>query len=330
MRAKGWRCGGVPGVLLALVLALAGCNPLAGHPPLRIATDPWPGWGLLRLAEARGFFADAGVSVRLLELGSPSDVRQSFASGHADGMGGTLAEVLALLGEARRRPRVVLVTDSSLGADVLLGWPPVDTVAGLRGRRVAVERGSLGTYLLARALDAAGMSAKDVRVESLDRTQLEEAVMRGEVDAVATAPPQDVPLRARSGARVLFSSADIPGEIVDVLAFDAAAIRTRATEIAAVVRAIHRAQRWAAVHAEEAQALMARRDGNDAAAVRMALAALHVPTLAEQRAQLARGGALERVGARLYAVMARSGEVAGPPRMLDLVAPEVLELAGLP
>ena len=67
------------------VLALSACSE-APSDPLRVGINPWPGYGPLFLAADKGFFAEEGIDVELVELTSLADVRRAFERGQIDGM----------------------------------------------------------------------------------------------------------------------------------------------------------------------------------------------------------------------------------------------------
>ena len=87
----------------------------------------------------------------------------------------------------------------------------------LEGRRVAVEKFSLGYLMLARALDRANLGLRDVQAVPMDLSQMSDAMRRGVVDAAVSYPPESVAMMADGLGQVVFSSRDIPGEILDLM-----------------------------------------------------------------------------------------------------------------
>ena len=66
---------------------------------------------------------------------------------------------------------------------------PLKTLADLRGKKVAVNKGGTGEYLLSRALQSAGMKESDVQKEYLTPTDSGSAFVGGHVDAWAVWDP---------------------------------------------------------------------------------------------------------------------------------------------
>lgn len=229
--------------------------------PLRIGLNVWPGYEFLYLASEKGFFREAGVEVRLIEFSSLSDARRSYERGQLDGLACTIAELVQAAQQSSRAPRAVLVADYSVGGDVLLAKEGIDSMSALRGKRIGLELGSVGVYMLARALESADMSIEDVEVVPMDQLSMGRAMVEGELDAVVTYPPASLKLQAQAPLKKLFSSAQIPGEVLDIVAVEGDVIDRRPAEVAALARAYFRAVEYAAQHPAEAYALMGAREG---------------------------------------------------------------------
>lgn len=180
--------------------------------PLRLGTSIWLGYEPLHVADAAGRLPSG---LRLVELVSATQVTRAWRNGEIDAATVTLDEALRLAAESRD-VEVVLVTDISEGGDAIVGGPDVNGFEALAGRRVGVERSATGAVLLARALQLRGLAADAVTMVPMTVNELEEAMVQGHIDAAVAYEPIMSRLRARGG-RVLFTSREIPGEIVDVI-----------------------------------------------------------------------------------------------------------------
>jgi sulfonate transport system substrate-binding protein len=80
---------------------------------------------------------------------------------------------------------------------------PVATVADLKGRKVALNKGSNVHYLLVKALEAAGVAYADIEPVFLPPADARAAVERGSVDARAIWDPFLAAAQAATGARTL-------------------------------------------------------------------------------------------------------------------------------
>lgn len=215
--------GGMAWLCLACVSLLAGCG--AEHEaPLRVASNNWPGYWPLYLAQH-----DGRLDARLQELSSATEVLRAFRNHRIDVAAFTIEEFLQLLDEGND-PHIVLLVDYSNGADSVIARPPSTSVADLRGKVIGTESTAMGAYVLRRTLGSGGLTEKDVKIVAYDFGDHEHAYMNGLVDAVVTFEPTRSRLLA-AGGREVFSSASIPGEIADVLVVDGRTARQREPDL---------------------------------------------------------------------------------------------------
>lgn len=251
----------LPLLMIALLFFLggAGCTrePLA---PLRVGTSVWPGYEPLYLARDQGFISSS--SVRLVEFTSASETLRAFRNGAIDVAALTFDEAL-ILAETSADFSVILVLDVSNGGDVILAHPPILKLRELKGKRVGLETTALGAYMLTRALQTVGLKPKDVRITPLDVLEQERAFKEKRIDAVVTYEPVRTKLLA-AGARQLFDSSKIPGEIIDILIVrrspPGAEEERRAEQISHLVRRWFKALDFIQKDQRRAAALMAPRE----------------------------------------------------------------------
>jgi sulfonate transport system substrate-binding protein len=84
----------------------------------------------------------------------------------------------------------------------------IKTVADLKGKRVAVTRGTDPHIFLVRALQKAGLSEKDIQPVLLQHPDGATALIRGDVDAWAGLDPMMAQAELRDGARLFYRDAD--------------------------------------------------------------------------------------------------------------------------
>src|SRR5205823_2664162 len=127
-----------------------------------------------------------------------------------------------------------LVIDISHGADVVVGRRGMRTMRDLKGKSVAVESSALGAFVLSRALALNGMQASDVNVVHMESNEQPEAFEKGLVDGAVTFDPYRAQF-LRAGARTLFDSSQIPGEIVDLVAVRASVVEKQPKAVEALL-----------------------------------------------------------------------------------------------
>lgn len=228
--------------------------------PIRIGMVNWPGYEYLYLAQEKGFFRDQGLNIRLVDMAALADSRRAFERGQIDGIACTTLEVLQIYENSRRSPKIVSVIDASEGADVVLAQPDIKHLAELRHKRIGVELGTIGVYTLARALEKAALKITDVELVSASQQSMGEMFQRRTIDAITTFPPTSVALTSADKAVQLFSSAEIPGEIIDVLAFDAGFLQKNSAAVTKILHAFQQALDYAAAHPDDANSIMGRHE----------------------------------------------------------------------
>jgi NitT/TauT family transport system substrate-binding protein len=278
--------------------------------PLRVALNPWPGYEFATLAQVKGYFEQEGVEVRLLELGSLGECRRAFERGQADGFFGTVIEVLQADAKVRHSAEIVSVIDYSDGADCILARAGITAVSQLRGKRIAVEHSSINVLVLARALELSGLEWSSVSVVYMSAMQMPAAFAAGSVDAVVTYPPMSIEILRAGPASRIFSTAQIPGEVVDVLAFDPKVLGERRAEVDAFLRAFFRAQEYAAANREEAYSVMAARQRLTAAEFGAALTqGIRLIDRDQQREFFGPGGSLEATVRQSRRILEMAGQL---------------------
>ena len=243
----------------------------------------WPGFEPFFVARERQFWQED--QIELLEYTSTSEFSRAFRNGTVDGGLATLDEAL-LLAEDQQDIRILLVTDISNGADVLLAKPELHSVQDLRGHRVGAETTGLGAYVLTRALELNGLEPKDVEIVPLDFSEQQPAFERGAVDAVVTYEPVRTKLE-NAGARQLFDSTQIPGEVVDVLVVRTSYLKSSPDHVRLLLDSFYRALRYAKEKPDDFVRIAAGREGVTAAEFRQSMTLLHVPDQTEGPAMLA-------------------------------------------
>jgi NitT/TauT family transport system substrate-binding protein len=308
-------------LILVLLLLLSACSPPPPE-PLRVAINPWPGFEYLYLAEQLKLFEAEGVEVKILQFGSAHDSSRAYELGQVDGYCTTPGGVLLSREQSGRRPQIVHVTDYSSGGDLIVAKAPVQNLTQLVGKRVGVEPGSLNSYILARALRSSGLSIEQLTLVNLGQDAMLEALQSGVIDAAVSYPPFSVPMLKQPHYQEIFTTRSIPGEILDVIAFDASVLATRKPEVQAMLRALEAAHAYASEHPEEANRLMAARENltleefaniqrND----------LQVLRMADQPFYLGANGLLMQALQHTQEVLLANDELQQPTDLAALLAP---------
>jgi sulfonate transport system substrate-binding protein len=173
-------------------------------------------------------------------------------------VGSSTSTVAALAAKAP----IVLFTYQPMGpgAEAILvkAAGPIHRITDLIGRKVAVNRGGTGEYLLTRALETNGIAPSRVERVYLGPADAGPAFAAGAVDAMTAWDPfLSIALNAY-GARVLADGAAIGSEnaVVMIARRDFAA--RHAALLATIYRALLDTNRWSLAHPREAGLLWTR------------------------------------------------------------------------
>ncbi len=193
-------------------LLLISCQPQQ-QVQLRIGTNLWPGYEPLYIARDRQLFQD--LDVQLIEYRAAGQVINGLRKGSINMAAVTLDEAVRIA--ASGIPvEVIWLFNISDGADQLLARSGIDSIEALKGKKIGVETNALGAYLLHRFFSLHQLQASEFQIIGLDLAAHAQAMANAEIDAVMTFEPEKSKM-LRQGAKALFTSREVPGEVMDVL-----------------------------------------------------------------------------------------------------------------
>lgn len=225
--------------LVATTTAFAQDKP-AKQQPVKVAWSVWTGWMPFKVMEKEGLLAkrakELGVEVELVEFKGYMDSVTAFASEKVDACAMTSMEALQPASNGIRTVAVV-ANDTSNGGDGVLVRRGMK-IEDLRGKKVMLEQFSVSHYLLARALSENGISESEVTIVNIPGDEAGKSFLTDDsVTAVTTWNPH-LFLATESGkGEVIFDSAKIPGEIIDLLVFNEKTVQKNPKAVEAVVLA---------------------------------------------------------------------------------------------
>lgn len=185
--------------------------------PLRIAIDQFVGFAPSYVAVEQKFFEKRGIKVEPLPILDTAQRTSAFASGRVEAICTTLDSLL--LAAAKGVDLVVVAAvDESRGADGILVSPSIRKPADLKGRTVGFQEAMPSQFLLLWYLMHNGLKPDDVRRVNMNADDAGAAFIAGKVDAAVTWEPWLSRAKEGGKGRLLVSTADLPGVLVDVLA----------------------------------------------------------------------------------------------------------------
>lgn len=243
----------------------------------KVATNTWPGYEGLYLAENLDYYKGKGIEI--IRYPSASEVVKAFEAGFVDMAALTIDEVISIA-ERGHKPKVLLIMDFSNGGDAIIGNAGMSEMVDLKAKRVGVENSALGAFFLSRALEESGMMANDILEVPLQVDEHEAAFKDGIVDAVVTFDPVRANL-LKSGGSLLFDSSRIPGEIVDVLIIKDSNIEKKESQIQNLLTGWFRAIDYLNKNNQKAAQIIAPMEKLSPEEFIASLKGLYIPGIAE-------------------------------------------------
>jgi NitT/TauT family transport system substrate-binding protein len=245
-----------------MLCALASCTatPAGPHHRIILGFSAWPGWFPWQVAQDEGLFAKNGVEVELKYYESYTDSLNALTTGAIDANSQTLNDTLASMSSGAKQT-IVLVNDNSTGNDKIIARDGITGLVDLKGKRVAVEQGTVDHYLLLLALEQVGLSPSDIQLVAMPTDQAAAAFAAGQVDAVGAFAPFTTTALQRPGSRAIATSAEFPGAIPDHLVVAPGLVRDRPQDVQALVNTWFDALHWIRSHRDAAIGVMAKRAG---------------------------------------------------------------------
>jgi len=226
-------------LLIALVAALAGTLGLKAAEPLKIAYSDWPGWVAWEVAIQKGWFKEAGVDVKF-EWFEYVPSMEAYSANKVDAVAMTNGDAL-VTGATGAKSKAIIINDYSNGNDMVVAKPGIKSLKDLKGKKIGVEIGFVDHLLLLKGLEANGMKESDVTLVNIPTHETAKALASGDVDAIAAWQPNSgQALKAVAGSKAIYTSADAPGIIYDVLAVNPASLSARKDDWAKVVKVWYR------------------------------------------------------------------------------------------
>jgi NitT/TauT family transport system substrate-binding protein len=156
---------------------------------------------------------------------------------------------------------IVLTNDNSTGNDKIIVRKGIESIADLKGKKVAAEEGTVDHFLLLLGLQKAGLSQKDIEFVPLETGKAATAFVGGQVDAVAVFAPFTTQALKLAGSKELFSSKDFPGSISDHLVFTRKFVDAHPDRVQAMVNSWFATLDFIKANPAIANEIMAKRAG---------------------------------------------------------------------
>jgi NitT/TauT family transport system substrate-binding protein len=247
-------------LLIFAIVCLQACNPApqsnTSKPSLRFAHNLWPGYFPITIAKAKGFFKEQGVAVEIIFTEDQQPQIAAFYAGKYDGLALPLGSIIIASGN-NPDIRVVYVIDDSVGGDAVVARSEIETIQDLKGKTIGATLGGFGELFVESMLQKAGLNRNDITLINTDSNHVPEWLASNRIQAGQAWEPY-VSRAIKDGGRMLFSSEQTPGLIIDTIMFRGAVLRERSEDVRAFIRACFQAVDYWEAHPEEVRTLLAQ------------------------------------------------------------------------
>ena len=219
--------------MLATALLLASCSQSPGpeteqRTKFNIGWSIYAGWMPWPYAQQAGIvkkWADKyGIEINVVQVNDYVESINQYTAGKFDGVTVTNMDALTIPAAGGKDTSAIIVGDYSNGNDGIL-LKGGDQMGAIKGEQVYLVELSVSHYLLARGLETAGLKPADVRTVNTSDADIVGAFGSPQAKAAVAWNPQLSVMKDQPGAKQIFSSAQIPGEILDLLVVDTATLK---------------------------------------------------------------------------------------------------------
>ncbi|MFC7052555.1 putative urea ABC transporter substrate-binding protein [Hansschlegelia quercus] len=178
----------------------------------------WMPWGYLVDHGIMKKWADKyGIEVEVTQLNDYVESINQYAAGKFDGAAMASMDALTIPAAGGVDTTVLVMGDYSNGNDGIV-LKKGKTVADMKGQKVNLVEFSVSHYLLARALESAGLTEKDITTVNTSENDAVAAFTGSDsIQNVVSWNPMLSDIKKTPGATPVFDSSKIPGEIMDVM-----------------------------------------------------------------------------------------------------------------
>lgn len=230
---------------------------------IRIATQPIPHYAPIFVAKQKKWLEEelakvgAKPAIKWASFAAGPPINESFGAGQQDF--GFLGDTPAIIGKAAGiNTRIIGLTSSgpkSL-AVVVPTKSNIKSPRDLKGKKVAVVKGSYAHHLLVLVLQKGGLSVNDIQLINLSQADIATAIVNGNIDAAAIWEPLITKLESQGAVRVLADGTGIKKGVLVIIATNDFVTKNR-EQTKALLRAYQRGAKFIKSNPKEAAKLIA-------------------------------------------------------------------------
>lgn len=224
---------------------------------VKIAHSTWVGYGPLYIARDKGIFKKNGVDVDLIVMEDPKERFPTLMADKIQMIASTVDTALLYLKKPNDFQYVVAIDDSN-GGDGVVALKDIKTIGDLKGKKVAVNEGSVSEFYLNVLLAKAGLKESDLNTVNMTAADAGSAFVAKRVDAAVTWEPWLTKGKSTDFGHLLVDSSTTPGLITDVIIVKTAWANSHQKDVAAIVKSWNEAVGYYRANPDESINIMAK------------------------------------------------------------------------
>jgi len=224
---------------------------------VKLAHSTWVGYGPLYIARDKDIFKKNGVDVDLIVMEDPKERFPALMADKIQMIASTVDTALLYLKKPTDFQYLVAIDDSN-GGDGIVAIKDIKSIADLKGRKVAVNEGSVSEFYLNVLLGKAGLKESELNTVNMTAADAGGAFVAKRVDAAVTWEPWLTKGKSTDFGHLLVDSSSTPGLITDVIIAKTAWTNAHQKDVAAIVRSWNEAVAYYRANPDEAITIMAK------------------------------------------------------------------------
>ena len=217
--------------VMLFTLALSACHEQAATPSIKVGLGDWAGNDLLYIAKGAEYFDEDHV--HLVHIPQSVNLFQALRDGSLDAAVMPISQAIAW-NETGLSLTMVLALSSSDGGHAVAFKHEITTLDNVDSLNIAAEKNSDSEFLLRRMIGERSLTLANINIMETKSHHAADALFAGRVDG-AVLKGDDIKLARDRGYNILFTSADIKEEMLDVLVIKSNQITPKEAQITELV-----------------------------------------------------------------------------------------------
>ncbi|BCU55402.1 putative urea ABC transporter substrate-binding protein [Enterobacter kobei] len=186
----------------------------------------WMPWGTIAGDKIIDKWASKyGIKINVVQLNDYIESINQYTAGQFDGCTMTNMDALTIPAAGGVDTTALILGSYSEGNDGVVVKGEGKTLADLKGMKIYLPELSVSHYLLVRGLEKAGLAERDVTVVNTSDADIVSAFSTPDVKAAVAWNPQLSVIKSAPQATEVFSSAAVPGELIDMMVVNTATLK---------------------------------------------------------------------------------------------------------